>query len=126
MSSQKINPEDVGITIQAKVTGLFMETTHLALDTGATYVMIPDKLLEAIHLKIDPKKTIELTSATKVERVPLIVIPEIEVLGMTAKNVEAVVKDLPKESTVAGLLGLSFLKHFKLTIDFKKGELSLE
>ena len=88
--------------------------------------MIPRRLAHSIHLKIDPKKTIELTSATRVERVSLIVIPEIEVLGMIAKNVEVVIKNLPKESAVEGLLGLSFLKHFKLTIDFKKGELSLE
>ena len=88
--------------------------------------MIPRRLPHSIHLKIDPKKTIELTSATRVERVSLIVIPEIEVLGMIAKNVEVVIKNLPKESAVEGLLGLSFLKHFKLTIDFKKGELSLE
>lgn len=47
------------------------------------------------------------------------------VLGKKIKNVEAIVKDLPPEAPADGLLGLSFLKYFKLTIDFKKGFLSL-
>ena len=80
----------------------------------------------AIGITIDPSKTIQTTTATTVETVPEIIIPEMSVLGKTVKNVEAIVKDLPPETTVDGLLGLSFLRNFKLSIDFKKGELKLD
>lgn len=63
---------------------------------------------------------------SSVETTPKIIIPEIKVLGKKVKNVEAIVKDLPPEAPADGLLGLSFLKHFELTIDFKKGILGLE
>jgi len=39
--------------------------------------------------------------------------------------VEVLCHDLPPESGVDGLLGLSFLKHFKLTIRFRKGIIDL-
>lgn len=48
------------------------------------------------------------------------------VLGEEVKNVEALIKDLPPEAGVAGLLGLSFVKNFQVNIDFKKGVLNLK
>lgn len=95
------------------------------LDTGSSFVVLPWKLAVAIGLKVDHKKVVSTTSASSVEIVPKIIIPEMIVLGKKVKNVEAIVKDLPPEAPADGLLGLSFLKHFKLTIDFKKGFLSL-
>lgn len=48
------------------------------------------------------------------------------VLGMKVYNVEALIHDLPKESYVEGLLGLSFLRNFKVCLDFRKGVLKIE
>ena len=48
------------------------------------------------------------------------------VLGMKAENVEAVVHNLPQESNVNGLLGLTFLRNFRIYLDFKRGILSIE
>ena len=45
---------------------------------------------------------------------------KISALGKEAKNVECVVHDLPEASRIDGLLGLSFLKRFKICIDFRK------
>lgn len=46
-------------------------------------------------------------------------------MGLTVKNVMGLVKDLPAEAGVDGLLGLSFIKHFRVRIDFKKGTLEM-
>lgn len=46
-------------------------------------------------------------------------------MGLTVKNVMSLVKDLPAEAGVDGLLGLSFIKHFRVRIDFKKGILEI-
>lgn len=126
MPTLKFDPEAGNIIIEVKIKDRFAEISNLVLDTGATYIMIPWKLALAIKLNVNPAKTIKITSATTVETVPIVTIPEVEVLGKKIKKVEAVIKDLPPEAPVDGFLGLSFLKHFKLTIDFKKGVLSLD
>jgi clan AA aspartic protease (TIGR02281 family) len=82
---------------------------NMALDTGATFVMIPWDVAE--RLGYDPatcERRIAITTASTVEKVPLIALKEINVLGKARKNVEVVVHDLPPKSRVDGLLGLSF------------------
>ena len=46
--------------------------------------------------------------------------------GVRVTNVLALCHDLPQRSLVDGLLGLSFLKHCRMSIDFKRGILSIE
>lgn len=123
MSEFRFNPQSPNIILDAKLQGLYPITTTLILDTGASVVVLPWKLISVIGLSIDPKKVVRTTTATAVETVPEVIIPEMRVLGKTVKKVEAIIKDLPPESPAEGLLGLSFLKHFKLTLDFKKGTL---
>lgn len=81
--------------------------------------------ISAMGIPVDMNNTVQLTSASTVETTPKITVPEISVLGKRVKNVEAIIKDLPPQAPADGLLGLSFLKHFKMTIDFKKGILEL-
>lgn len=126
MSSLRFNPDIHSIIVGAGLKSRVTAIANLVVDTGASYVSLPWRLVNTVGITIDPKKTLQITTATTVETVPNVVIPEMTVLGKTVKNVEAIVKDLPPEAPVDGLLGLSFLKNFKLTIDFKKGLLSLE
>lgn len=126
MPTLKFDPETPSIIVDADIKASLPTIARLALDTGASYVALPWKLTSAIGIAIDPKRTLQITTATTVETVPEIIIPQISVLGKTVRRVMGIVKDLPPESPVDGLLGLSFLKHFKLTLDFQKGMLRLE
>lgn len=126
MPKLKFNPAEHSLILSADIKATYPEVARLVLDTGASYVVLPWKMVTGIGLKIDPKRTIQITTASAVETVPKIVVPEISVLGKSAKNVEAIVKDLPSDSPADGLLGLSFLKHFKLSIDFPRGILNLD
>lgn len=126
MQTLKFNPHASIIIVNAKVKASLATIGRFAVDTGASYVVLPWKLTTAIGILIDPTKTLQTTTATTVETVPEVIIPEMSVLGKIVKNVEAIVKDLPPETTVDGLLGLSFLRNFKLFIDFKKGKFTLE
>lgn len=126
MPTLKFDPRAPIIVVDAEVTGRISTVTKLILDTGASLVVLPWKLVIGIGIPIDPEKTIQTTTATTIETVPKVIIPEIKVLGKSVKNVEAIIKDLPSESSVDGLLGLSFLKYFHLKINFKKGELFLD
>lgn len=126
MSILKFDPFSLAIIVNADITGKHPINTRMILDTGSSLVVLPWRLTTALGLKIDSINTVETISVTTVETVPKVIIPEIKVLGKSVKNVEAIVKDLPSKSPADGLLGLSFLKHFKLTIDFKNGYLELE
>lgn len=126
MPSLRFNPHDSIIVTEAKLWGSLVTTSRLVFDTGASLVIIPWKLATGIGLKIDPQKTIQTTTASTVETTPLVNIPKISVLGETIENVGALIKDLPPEAGVDGLLGLSFIKHFQVHIDFQQGKLTLE
>lgn len=115
------------IILEAEIEGRFSETAQLALDTGATHCMIPWRLARALGLNPElSTQRIETVTASGTEFVPVVFLPSMNVLGMKAKNVSAIVHDLPAKSYVDGLLGLSFLKHFKVTLDFREGVLRIE
>jgi clan AA aspartic protease (TIGR02281 family) len=113
---------DVEIEGAAEIT-----TKRLALDTGATYMLIPWAVAEL--LGYDPlisEERITLITASGVETAPIIELKSVSVLGRKATNVKAVVHDLPQRSYVDGLLGLSVLRNFKVILDFKNGILEIE
>jgi len=62
----------------------------------------------------------------KMAIVPLVEVREIRALGQRVKGLEVLVHDLSPASRVEGLLGLNFLRNFKLTLDFRAGILELE
>lgn len=121
----RFNPNSL-IALDVTVKARRFAVSKLVLDTGSSFVVISWRLASAIGINIDQNRTLQTTTASSIETVPKITIPEIAVFGKTVKNVHGVVKDLPSGLPIDGLLGLSFLKHFKLTIDFPKGLLSLE
>jgi len=71
-----------------------------------------------------------MTSATTASGrenvVPLITISRLEVLDHSLSDVKALCMDLPPRLQVDGVLGLNFLRHFKLFINFPKGVLVLQ
>lgn len=126
MSTLKFDPESPVIVVETRINASLPTIARFVVDTGASFVTIPRNMATAIGIKIDPTKRRKITTATAVEMVPEVVISEMSVLGKVVKNVKAIVKNLPPGTFVDRLLGLSFLKHFKLSIDFQKGEMTLE
>lgn len=99
----------------------------LALDTGASYIMIPWEIAESLGLKPElSTETTEVITASGVEKVPIIYLENVRAVGVETTRVKAVVHDLPAKSYVDGLLGLSFLRNFKVTLDFREGMLRME
>ncbi|MFQ5864236.1 MAG: TIGR02281 family clan AA aspartic protease [bacterium] len=95
---------------------------NLALDTGAIFTMIPWHVAE--HLGYDPAATrerIAITTASTIEKAPVITLERMKVFDVEAENVKVVVHDLPPKSRIDGLLGLSFLKHFDMNLHLKRG-----
>lgn len=115
---------EVDITLEGE--GGTKRRIKVALDTGATYTMIPWEIAEALGYKPEiPKEKVTLITASGVESAPIIVIKKIKFLDEYLSDVPVVCHDLPPKSYVVGLLGGSFLKHFKVTIDYLKGTLEI-
>ena len=93
----------------------------LALDTGATHTMISPE--SAFGIGLNPfasKRKIEITTGGGIILAPIITIPRFCAFGYELKNLEIICHSLPSESTIEGLLGLNFLKSFKVTLNFPK------
>ncbi|MBU2496750.1 MAG: retroviral-like aspartic protease family protein [Nanoarchaeota archaeon] len=127
MVKHKFNSEDPVIVLYVELEGKIKVRPKMALDTGATYTMIPWEIAEALGLKPElSKEKVDIITASGVEKAPLVILTSVSVLGKRVSNVKAVIHDLPPKSYVDGLLGLSFLKKFNINLNFKEGVLEIE
>jgi clan AA aspartic protease (TIGR02281 family) len=128
MTTINFDPDSFGIVFPTILTGPEgIKKIEMLIDTGATLCIIPFDI--AIALGYNPsvsKEYTDITTASGSETMPLIKIEKLSLMGKEIQNVKTLCHDLPPTSRVDGLLGLSYLKHFKLTIDFKAGILALE
>jgi len=99
----------------------------MALDTGAILTVIP--IETAVAIGYDPAKTrkrVELVTASGVERAPQLTERTARCLGQTVRNLAVVCHELPAQSPVKGLLGLNFLRHFNVELNFLQNSLRLQ
>jgi hypothetical protein len=77
--------------------------------------------------RLHPKTVPRFTELRGIERGILVKLQKVSVGSLVARNVEAVVLELeiPRFITFDFMLGRSFLKNFKLTVDVKKQYISL-
>ncbi len=96
--------------------------TKLILDTGASFTMISKATARKLNIRTNGVQTVKIMTGSGYINAPLVKIPEIEVKGLIVRNVDAIVADLPVHTSgdsheIAGLLGLSFLENFRISID---------
>lgn len=93
----------------------------MVLDTGATYTIAPLSILRIIGY--DPVRLsthVEFIAAGGVERSPILTVQAVAAFGVTIPRLQVVCHNLPPASPVRGLLGLNFLKHLSLHLDFPR------
>jgi len=99
----------------------------VVLDTGASLTIVATDLMA--QLGYDPANPSlgrqRIVMGSGVEYAPRTTVRSATAIGQKVANLEVLCHDLPPESGVDGLLGLNFLKHFKLTIRFRKGIIDL-
>ena len=99
---------------------------QMALDTGASMAVIPWQAAE--RLGLDParsRRRVRFMTGSGMEVAPIITVPALELMGVRVTDVPVLCHDLPQRSLVDGLLGLSFLRHCRLAIDFPRGMLEI-
>jgi clan AA aspartic protease (TIGR02281 family) len=98
----------------------------MILDTGAALTAVSWSDLKVIGY--DPAivhERQEIITANGIIEVPKLRIESMSVGDAEARNVEVICHDIPELAGIRGLLGLSFLRHFKTIIDYKQGYLEL-
>ncbi|NQS97611.1 MAG: hypothetical protein HQ591_04080 [candidate division Zixibacteria bacterium] len=67
----------------------------------------------------------EIVTANGVIEVPKLQVKSIIIADIEAREVEVVCHDIPELVGIRGLLGLSFMKHFRTVIDYKEGYIEI-
>ncbi len=101
------------------------------LDTGASFTMISRETAKNLNISTQGTQTIKVMTGSGYLNAPLVTISEIEVKGMIVRDVKAIVADLPIHTSgdagdMAGLLGLSFLENFVVSVDRANNVVILE
>jgi len=125
--STMFNPHEGLIIVQARLWGPTGDTqARLALDTGATRTIVNAAIL--VSIGYDPAVVpgrVPMTTRSGVEFVPRLSIDRIEALGKVHTNFPLICHTLPPTAPVDGVLGLDFLRGQRLTINFRKGLITL-
>jgi predicted aspartyl protease len=99
----------------------------VVVDTGASMTVIAIDIMG--RLGYDPANPAlnrhRIVTGSGIEYAPRTSVRSATAIGQKVANLEVLCHDLPPESGVDGLLGLNFLKRFKLTIRFRKGIIDL-
>jgi predicted aspartyl protease len=99
----------------------------VVLDTGASLTIVANDIMA--QLGYDPANPAldrqRIIMGSGIEYAPCTTVRSATAIGQKVNNLEILCHDLPSESGVEGLLGLNFLRHFKLTIRFRKGIIDL-
>lgn len=115
-----------GMTVKATLNGEV--TCTLAVDTGATIVVISKAIAD--RLEINPNETMEGVEFTladgSVTKSRVIKIKSVKVGNSVARDVAAAVTENQPGSGVDGLLGMSFLNNFNIKMDVANEKLVLE
>ena len=125
------NPSRTLIVVDAEMVSAdrgFRHNMSLALDTGASRTMISWLIASRLGYRPEFSPLVERTrivTGSGIEYVPEITMTEIRSLGKGVRNLPILVHDMPAEIRVDGLLGLDFLRRYRLSIDFKKGFIRL-
>jgi aspartyl protease family protein len=105
------------VTLPVVINGV---RTVMVLDTGATFVSLKRSLAQKASVAVDQDSTVQLHTANGITEGKIGRASTIQLRSLQAKDVPVVVQDDAKATYgngVDGLLGMSFLSRFKVTID---------
>jgi predicted aspartyl protease len=125
--SHSFQPKHGPILVDAEVTGPSRSMPlSLILDTGATTSLFKESVLLALGYDLASiTNRVPMTTGSVVTSVPKVVLTRLTALGQHRFGIPVLAYTLPASVSVAGLLGLDFLRDQLLTIDFRAGQITL-
>ena len=98
----------------------------MILDTGAVYTAISWEV--AKDLGYDPAGSparVPIITANGIIEVPKLTVQRVVFRELIVEQIEVICHDIPELAEIEGLIGLSFLKHFRVLVNFKGGFLEI-
>jgi predicted aspartyl protease len=130
MPRARFQPRTAVVVVAVELTNRVAERSvivNMLLDTGATYTAISKRVAKNLDVPVDPEqKTSILTAKGYFERVPLLRLDRVQALSLSSEDVEAVIINLPAQTGLDGLLGGSYLRDYRVLIDYPHGILEME
>jgi predicted aspartyl protease len=125
--SSAFNAKHGPILVEAEVTGPGRSMTlSLILDTGATTSLLKETVLVALGYDLATATVrVPVTTGTVVTTVPSVMLTRLTALGHHRFGFPVLAHPLHAGLSVSGLLGLDFLRDQSLTVDFRRGEITL-
>jgi len=108
--------------VEGSVHGVPM---RFIVDTGATYVTIPPAIAKRVGLYDLKFKTIEVQTANGKVEVPRVRLKNISIGKMNQSRVRATIQTISEDNPNLGLLGMSFLDEYKVTVHQNKKAIEL-
>lgn len=96
-----------------------------AVDTGATVTMIPLDAARKLGYPLDSIEPQRIVAGDGEFYAPKVTLGLVGIGPASARNVEAICHDLPEETMLDALVGLSFLTRFDVRFDFTAWEMEL-
>lgn len=133
LKSQGVYKRAVRVPLEQDDRALMLTATldnqynaRFILDTGATYTAISPEMAKKLGYDLTNVAQVKITTANGQVSLPKVTLKSLTVNGYTAHNVEATVMPMPKNVPFTGLLGLSFVKRHRITIDSQAEHLVIE
>ncbi|MDD5674755.1 MAG: retroviral-like aspartic protease family protein [Chitinivibrionales bacterium] len=92
-------------------------------DTGAPTTEFSDAALYYAGF-LGSTKPVILKSGLQTQKYGKIILPQIQICGHSMENLEVFVSHFEKSWGIDALIGLDFLRRFKVEIDFSKGAIT--
>ena len=96
------------------------------LDTGAPATEFSDEVLQYLGFLEKPSEDIKLKPGLQTQKYGEVVLPHVEICSNIIKNLSVYVSHFEKNWGVDALVGLDFFKMFRVTIDYKDGQIITE
>jgi len=95
------------------------------LDTGASLVVISPQMAKKAHISMDSGAFIMLQTANGLVRAPQVSIEHMQLGRWQQQHIQAAIQVVSSQHDV-GLLGMSFLKAYRMSIDHQRHIITLE
>lgn len=96
------------------------------LDTGAPWTEFSDQFLTAVGMRRERITSVSIAPGQQTQKYDKLVISHVAICGHTIENMPVFVSHFEKHWGVDALIGLDFFRKFRVTIDYKAGQIITE
>lgn len=115
--------DDTHLIVHGTLNGVL--SGPMLVDTGASYCVLTRAAARLIGLTLVARSTVPVATANGQVVADLLQLDSVEIEDASLRRVDAVVMDAV-DPPLIGIIGLSFLNHFRYSVDHAQGMIQLE